>query len=325
MGDDLTEPASREQRPALSVVTTLFQSAPFLAEFYGRMVQEAGQLCSDFELIFVNDGSPDRSLEIALALQRDDPRVRVVDLSRNFGHHRAIMTGLDFARGDLVFLIDCDLEEDPAWLAVFHRELLRTGADLVYGVQVKRKGGWFERVSGALFFSALNLLSDLPVPKNPTICRLMTRRYVSAFSRHRERELAMLGLWALTGFEQVPVSVRKTKSSGTTYSLAKRIAAAVRTVTSLSDRPLIFVFYLGSAILAISVCAAAYLVVRRLFFGAYTFGWPSLIVSIWLLGGLTIFCIGIVGIYLSKVFIETKQRPYTIVREVHERERQSTD
>ena len=117
----------------LSVVTTLYRSQPYVEEFYRRICAAAAAITPDFELILVNDGSPDASLEVAVALFQLDERVRVIDLSRNFGHHRAIMTGLAHARGDLVFLIDCDLEEEPELLSRFHARLVETRADVIYG------------------------------------------------------------------------------------------------------------------------------------------------------------------------------------------------
>jgi putative glycosyltransferase len=127
------------------------------------------------------------------------------------------------------------------------------------------------------------------------------------------------GLWALTGFQQVPLPVQKGSRPGSSYSLGRKLGFLVNSITSFSDRPLVFIFYLGFTISLVSALAAGYLVVRRLFFGTYLGGWPSMIVSIWLLGGLTLLCLGVIGIYLSKVFIETKQRPYVTIRQIYER------
>ena len=123
----------------LSIVTTLYNSAPYLEEFHARVCAAAEQITPDYEIIFVNDGSPDNSLQIALSLYQKNERVRIVDLSRNFGHHKAMMTGLAQARGGMVFLIDSDLEEEPELLETFYKELRTTGADVVFGVQQKRK------------------------------------------------------------------------------------------------------------------------------------------------------------------------------------------
>lgn len=303
----------------LSVVATLYRSAGTLEAFHGRVSGAASRLTDDFEVVLVNDGSPDQSLDLALGLLARDPRVRVVDLSRNFGHHKAMMTGLMHARGELVFLIDADLEEPPELLVDFHEALRQHHSDVVYGVQATRRGGVVERLSGWVYFKIFNLISDVPIPVNVVTVRLMTRRYVDALLQHRERETIIAGLWAITGFAQHAVTVTKGENRGSSYSLAHKIAILVNSVTSFSDRPLIAIFYLGVAIGLLAATAATYLVVQRLFFGVALPGWPSLIVSVWMLGGLMLGSLGIIGIYVSRIFIETKQRPYTIVRQVHER------
>src|SRR5882672_4176942 len=170
----------------LSVVTTIYCSANHLEEFYARACAAAERVANDFEIILVNDGSPDNSLETALAIYRRDQRVRIIDLSRNFGHHKAMMAGLAHARGALIFLMDSDLEEEPELLERLLAELKDSGADVAYGVQQKRKGQLFERISGAIFFKVFNLLSTHPLAPNLITARLMSKRYVSALLEHRE-------------------------------------------------------------------------------------------------------------------------------------------
>lgn len=302
----------------LSVVTTMYRSTPYLRAFHERVRAAVLALTADYEIVFVNDGSPDDSLATALAIRDQDPNVKVVDLSRNFGHHKAMMAGLAHADGDFVFLIDCDLEEDPELVARFRTVMDETGADVVYGVQETRKGGCFERLSGGLFFKVFNFLSSHPIPPNLLTARLMTRRYVDALLEHREREICISGLWACTGFEQVAVPVTKRSRGATNYNLVRKVSLAVNAVTSFSAKPLYYVFYLGCAIIITAGLGIGYLVIGRLFFGIFLEGWLSVILSVWLLGGLTIFSIGLVGIYLAKTYIETKQRPNVIVREIYE-------
>jgi putative glycosyltransferase len=302
----------------LSIVTTLYDSAPYLEEFYARVSAASVELTSEYEIILVNDGSPDNSLDVALSIHSRDSRVRVIDLSRNFGHHKAMMTGLSYARGDIIFLLDSDLEEQPELLKIFYEMLQRTKADVVFGVQEKRKGKPFEQISGWLYFRVFNLFSTHPIPANHITARLMTREYVAALVRHEEREFVMSGLWALTGFNQVPLLVTKHSKEKSSYGLRRKISHLVNAITSFSSKPLVLIFYLGCFILLLSSIAAIDLIVRKLLFGTLLEGWASLIVSIWLLGGLTIFCLGVIGIYLSKIFIEVKHRPYTIIRRIFE-------
>jgi putative glycosyltransferase len=311
-------PADGAPPTALSIVTTLYRSAGFIDEFHARATRAAAALTSDYELVFVNDGSPDDSLARAVALYERDPHVRVIDLSRNFGHHKAIMTGLAHVRGDLVFLVDVDLEEEPEWLAEFEAMQRRTGADVVYGVQETRKGHWFERLSGALFYKSFNALLDHPIPENVVTARLMTRRYVDNLVLHRDREINLAALWVITGFHQVGVGVRKGNRAGTTYTIGHRISVFVNAVTSYSNKPLVYIFYLGCVIMAVSATYGIVLVWRATHGEVGVPGWASLIVSIWFLGGVMIFCLGLIGVYLSKVFTETKERPYTVIRAEYE-------
>jgi putative glycosyltransferase len=301
----------------LSIVTTLYKSAPYIREFHRRASEAALEVTSDYEMIFVNDGSPDESLDIVVSLHQSDPHVRIIDLSRNFGHHKALMTGLAHAHGDLVFLIDSDLEEDPQWLRAFFDALERTGADAAFGVQQRRKGGWFERLTGSVYYLITDAMLDMPIPRNIVTARLMTRRYVANLVLHRDREVNLAALWMITGFLQVPVPVDKRSRGETTYTIRKRISVLVNAITSFSNRPLIYIFYLGGFIVLISLLYGSVLVWLALHGGVGIPGWASLIVSIWFLGGVTIFCVGLIGIYLAKVFMEAKERPYTIVRAVY--------
>ena len=299
----------------LSIVSSMFRSAPFLEEFYRRSVIAIAALTSSYEILLVNDGSPDDSLAVALKLRDRDPRVRIIDLSRNFGHHKALMTGLAGARGELVFLIDCDLEEDPEWLLRFHEAMARSHADVIYGVQSSRKGTFAERAAAALFYRVLNRLLTQPIPANVVTARLMSRRYVQALVQHRDREICLAGLWVITGFDQRAIEIVKGTRNSSSYTMRRRVSVLVNAVTSFSNRPLVYIFYIGMAVMLLSLIQAAWLIWWSIRNGIGVPGFASVMVSMWFLGGLTIFCLGIIGIYLAKVFTETKDRPYTVIRE----------
>jgi len=302
----------------LSIVTTLYHSAPYIDDFYRRVSAAASKIANDYEIVFVNDGSLDDSLDIAVKLYKKDRKVKILDLSCNFGHHKAIMTGLSYAKGELVFLIDCDLEIKPEVLAEFYNKFNESGADVIYGVQGERQDGLLNILCAKIYYKIFNWLASDPLPMNLTTVRLMSKRYVSALVAHREREILIAGLWAITGFKQIPILVYKSYKKESVYTLRRKIALIVNGIVSFSNKPLIFIFYIGSIISAIATVAALYLIIKRLFFGILLSGWVSLIVSIWLLSGLIMFCLGIIGIYLSKIFVETKQRPYTIIREIYD-------
>ena len=303
----------------LSIVTTLFQSAPYVDEFYRRVRTEAEKIASALEFVFVNDGSTDRSLESALDLQKQDGRILVVDLSRNFGHHKAMMSGLEHAKGDLVFLIDVDLEEPPEILGTFFDSLNKENADAVYGVQSPRHGPWLARTLANLFYWMFEILSDYRIPPHSLTARLMTRRYVDELVRHKEHLSNMIGLWELTGFKQVAVGVRKSPFKGTTtYTFRRKLAEAFYAITAFSSKPLRLIAYLGLLVTALSAICAIVLVIGYVVFGISTTGWTSLIVSISLFSGLILFCQGIIAAYLAVIFIETKNRPYTVIRKIYQ-------
>jgi len=305
----------------LSVVSTLYYSASYLDEFHRRVSASAQAITGDYEIIFINDGSPDNSLETALRIQVHDPgHVRIIDLSRNFGHHKAIMTGLAHARGDLVFLIDCDLEEMPELLEQFCRVYESDHVDVVFGVQNTRSGSWYRRISGQLFYTIFNTISETKLPANLVTVRLMSHRYVEALLTCQEHEMIIAGLWAFVGFEQRAIAINKPHKGSSAYNLKRQLQLLLRSITAFSARPLVFIAVLGTIITILSLLAALYFIAIYLFLGHPPGGYTSLIVSIWFLGGLTIFCLGVIAVYLSVVFKEVKRRPYTIVRHVYELE-----
>ena len=188
-----------------------------------------------YEIILVNDGSPDESLATAIDLAKTDPNLIVINLSRNFGHWKAMMTGLKYATGEKIFIIDSDLEEEPEYLSMFYAELKYRKCDVVYGVQTERKGKLFEKLSGLIFWKIFNFFSNIKVPSNQTTARLMTSEYVSALLLHQEREIFISGLWQLTGFDQQPLSVSKLSISESSYTLRKKLSLFVNGITSFSN------------------------------------------------------------------------------------------
>lgn len=302
----------------LSIVSTLYQSAPYIVEFHKRVSTTARELVgNDYEIVLVNDGSPDNSLDLAVKLTEDDPHLVLVDLARNFGHHKAIMTGLAHAAGEKIFLLDSDLEEEPEWLLIFDEQFRQEAVDVIYGVQQQRKGNWFERLSGQWFYILFNWFSGLNLPANLVTARLMSRRYIDALLKHQEREFLIAGLWHITGFNQKPHYVRKVSHSPTTYTLYRKISLLINAITSFSSKPLIGIFYIGALISAAALLYIFYLFLNYFFLAEPLGGWTSVMGSIWLLSGMIIFFIGVIGIYLSKVFLETKRRPYVIVKDIY--------
>lgn len=299
----------------LSIVTTMFMSASYVEKFYNEVKKHAAPVYEDdYEIIFVNDGSPDASFANASKIALSDSAVKIVDLSRNFGHHKAMMTGLQYASGDYIFLIDCDLEEDVSWLSKFNKIMIKEDADVVFGVQNSRKGNFFEKITGFIYYRVLTAFTIINQPPNITTARLMTKRYVEALVSHQEREINIGGLWFVTGFKQVSAEVIKLSTSPSTYTFRKKLSESVNAITSFSSKPLAYIFYIGLGVTLTAIIFISYLLFIY-FFYAPPDGYTSIVASIWLLSGIIISMQGILGIYISKIFSEVKQRPFTIIKE----------
>jgi len=303
----------------LSVVTTLYKSSDYIDEFYLKITQEAKKITESYEIIFVDDGSPDDSLNKVIKLCEIDSHVKVIELSKNFGHHKAIMTGLGYATGEFVFLIDGDLEEDPMLLGKFWEELNIENEDFdaVYGIQQIRKGNLSEKLSGWLFYKIFNFFSEVKIPTNFLTIRLMKKKYVENLISFKEKQIVFSILTVLNGFKCKEIIVSKKNYSPTTYNLFSKIRLTLETITASSPKILKFSFYSGLLISVSSFFFILFLIINKVLFNIAADGWVSVLSSIFFFGGLFIFFIGIVVLYLSEIFYEVKNRPVTIIKKIH--------
>ena len=301
----------------LSIITTVYRSSAFLDEFYARISETARELGVSYEVLFVNDGSPDDSARVLSVIAAKDPKVTVVHLSRNFGHHEAAFEGLLRSRGAYVYIIDCDLEEQPEWLADFWAAIKADpGKDLIYGVSADRTGSLFNRWAGHLFYKLFNLVSDFKIPQNVMTTRIMTRRYIKALGEFSERMVVMAGIYEMVGFQSSALIRQKAPQRDRSYSFLRRYRLMIHSIVSFSSLPLEMVFYSGVAITFLSLVISLALVYRRLVSNLIVPGWISVVVSIWLVGGIIISFLGVISIYMSVIFKEVKARPRTIVKEI---------
>lgn len=299
----------------LSIVTTVYKSSPYIFEFYDRINREASKITNDYEIIFVNDGSPDDSLEKLIELQKKDKKVQIIDLSRNFGHHKSIITGLKNSTGDYVFLIDIDLEEEPELLGVFWNELQSNKQiDVVYGAQDKRKGNWLEKITGELSWKIINFLSPINIPPNTVTARIMSKLYVQSLLEYQESEIFIAGLWADVGFFQQKKIIKKLSIHNSSYTFKKKLSLLIDSITSFSNKPLLYIFNIGLFITFISFLFMLKIFYDKLFLNISLAGYSSIIISIWFFGGLIILFLGIIGIYISRIFSEVKKRPKTVIK-----------
>jgi putative glycosyltransferase len=302
----------------ISIVTPLYRSARYVEELCDRLKKTIAKIGADqYEIILVNDASPDDDLAVAKRVADADPHVAVIDLSRNFGQHSALMTGVRHADGDLVFILDSDLEEEPEWMAPFHAEMVRTGSDVVFGINTATKGNVPYRLGRRLFYALLRVLSGVRFPQDVATSRLMTRRYVNAVLEYGEREMFLAGIWHMVGFSQLPVAVQKHKSSPTTYTFWHLVTLFVNGVTSFSTRPLVAVSVAGLIFSAAALMFTGWVIVRQVVYGVAAEGWASVMAAVLVVGGATMLFNGLIAIYVAKIFIEVKNRPMTTIREIY--------
>jgi putative glycosyltransferase len=305
----------------ISVVTTLYRSKIFLEQFVLEIQQALNKIeCSDYELIFVNDGSPDDSLQFLIEMKKTIPEIKILDLSRNFGHHYAIQVGLEHANGDYMFLIDNDLETSPSVLIEFYNEIKNNNTlDVVYGYQEIRKGNFIEKYTGSIFWILINKLSDTKIPHNILTERLMTKQYVNALLQMKDANIFLGGMMHWVGFNQKGVAVKKGQRVGKgTYSLKRRAELMLQAITSFSGKPLEWLFYFGLIISFGSIAFIIFLGIRKLIEqDKVELGWTSIIaINVLILGVISTF-LGIIGIYIYKIFRQVQGRPNAIIKKVY--------
>ncbi len=302
-----------------SIVSTMYRSREFLEAFLAECVDMMRSLGDgEFEIILVNDGSPDDSIDYVISRCADIRELVVVDLSRNFGHHNAIHAGLRHSRGEFVFLIDCDLEVRPAALRTLFEKLQQTRADMVFGYQQARKGNWFEQFTGRVFYRGINALSDVKVPNNVLTERVMSRRFVDAMLQMGDYNLFIAGMMSWTGYVQIGLPILKVQREGrSNYTLLKKLQLMVNAVSSFSSKPLTWLFNAGIGITLLSFSYVSYLIFRKIAFGDALLGFTSMMGFLAITLGVTTTALGVVGIYLGKVFNQVQNRPTYIVKDIH--------
>ncbi len=307
-------------RPQLSVVTTLYRSESTLADFLDRTIRACQELGVTFEIVIVDDGSPDRSLQIAIERKRMCDQLVIVEFSRNFGHHLALLAGMSMARGQRVFLIDSDLEEAPELVKTFwsRAEELGSEIDVIYGIQKRRKGGFFESKIGGAFYRAFNYFSNLKIPMDVTTARIMSRRFVDAVTAYREYSVFLLGLMTDAGFRTTTLQVEKGLKGYTSYSPARRFRIAVAAMVDYGIFPLRWFVWVGSVIAFSAFVFIMFVIVRGVVTGtSWHTGFASTFLMLTLIFGFQVLSTGVVGIFLQRIYTDTKGRPRWIIRNIH--------
>ena len=307
----------------LSVVIPCYNEEAVLPFLFGRMHEVLGALKCPYEVILVDDGSRDRTREILLTQSQQDPRIRVVALSRNFGHQGALTAGLDYARGEVVLIMDADLQDPPELLPKM-LEKWREGFDVVYGQRIARMGeSWFKRSCAFLFYRIFERIIGIKVPRDTGDFRLLDRRAAKGLAALREPHRFVRGLVAWVGFRQTPVMYeRPNREHGETkYPFKKSLFLAVDAITSFSYAPLRMATYLGVAISGFAfVYIAIVLFLKILIWWGLeieeTPGYTSLMACVLLLGGVQLIFLGLIGEYVGRIFEQGQNRPLYLLDEV---------
>ena len=304
------------QTAVLSIIVPIFNEEEVLYEFYRRLSRALTSAhLDDVEILFINDGSTDKTLGLLLALAQTDARVQVLDLSRNFGKEAAMTAGLEHAAGDAAIIIDADLQ-DPPELIPQMVAAWRNGADVVYMHRLSReKETWLKKTTAAAFYALMGRIGRFRVPKNVGDFRLLSRRAIDALNRMPERTRFMKGLFAWIGFPAQEISYhRAPRHAGTTkWNYWHLWNFAIEGITSFTVTPLKMASYVGVLTSLAALLFGGFVFARTLISGDPVPGYPSLMVVIVFLGGLQLLALGIMGEYLGRMFIETKQRPLYLV------------
>jgi dolichol-phosphate mannosyltransferase len=302
-------------RPTFSIVVPIWNEEEVIPELYRRVTAMMDSTGESWELICVNDGSRDRSLQLLLDLHAHDPRVKVLEFSRNFGHQIAISAGADFAQGDAVIVMDADLQDPPE---VVQRMIdhWRQGYEVVYAVRATRHGETkFKLWTASLFYRLLQRITDIHIPLDAGDFRLMDRRVVIAMRSLREQHRFMRGLSSWVGFRQIGIEYERAEryAGETKYPLAKMVRLATSAITGFSHVPLQLATYVGFGLASISLIAILITVVLRLSGSSFFLGQATTLVSVLFLGGVQLIFLGIIGEYLGRIYDEVKHRPLYIV------------
>lgn len=300
----------------LSIVVPMFNEAENIGPFYERLKKVLDNNGESYEIICVNDGSTDATLENLLKLREKDPNIKVVDLSRNFGKEIALTAGLDFSSGMAVIPIDADLQDPPELIPQLVAKW-KEGYEVVYAVRKSRLGeSLFKKLTAHLFYRLAEKIMDINIPRDTGDFRLMDRSSVDALKNMRERNRFMKGLFAWVGFKQFAIYYeRDPRHKGKTkWNFFKLLNFAIEGITSFSYVPLRLATYIGLVIALMSFFYAAYIMISTLIYGNPVPGYPSLITIILFLGGVQLICIGILGEYMGRIYNEVKQRPVYVIR-----------
>lgn len=301
----------------ISVIVPMYNEEEVIGTTFTRLKEVMDSTGDRYELIFVNDGSKDRSADIIRELSNVHKEVVLIDFSRNFGHQIAITAGMDYARGDAIIIIDADLQDPPEIMLQMIAKW-REGYEVVYGKRIKRKGEtWFKKTTAMLFYRTLRALTSVDIPNDTGDFRLIDRKVCDVLKGLKEKNRFVRGLISWIGFKQTSVEfVREERFAGVTkYPFKRMLKFALDAITSFSYKPLRIASYIGFTISFVSFIYLLIVLYQRLFTESTTAGWASIVAINLLFNGIILILLGVIGEYIGRIYDETKNRPLYIVRE----------
>jgi dolichol-phosphate mannosyltransferase len=301
--------------PEFSVVIPIYNEEETIPELWRRLTAVMEKL-GTYEIILVDDGSKDGSWKLIKQLHEKDNRVKGISFSRNFGHHNAVLAGLEYVQGNFVILMDGDLQDQPEEIPKLLNES-REGYDIVQGIVQRRHVNPLQNLLSKVFHKLFLKISNVDPQTRLGLFRCLTKPVVESIKELPERTVFFGGIISWIGFKtaHVPVERASRYTGKSKYNFLKRFALAMNAITSFSERPLIYIFQLGVIVFIFSIFMFGYAIYRKIFYDVAIMGWTSLFASIFFSTGLITSSLSIIGLYISKLFIEIKQRPRYIIRE----------
>lgn len=300
----------------ISVVVPMYREEEVAEECYNRLSSVLKEIKYEYEIIFVDDGSEDKTFEIISSIAQNDSKVKVIKFSRNFGHQAALTAGVDASCGDAVITIDADLQDPPELMTEMIKRW-EEGFHVVYAKRRKRDGEtWFKLITAKCFYKTIRKLSDIKMPVDTGDYRLMDRKVVEVLKDMPETNRYIRGMVSWTGFKQTPVEYdRKERFAGKTkYPLNKMVKLALDGMVSFSSKPLRVAEYLGFFAVIVAIIIFLYAFIYKIVGGKnLVTGWASIMTTVTFLGGVQLITIGILGEYIGRIYDETKERPLYIV------------
>ena len=300
----------------LSVVTPVYGCCDSLNSLYERLRDTLSTITEDYEIIMVNDASPDNAWEVIKELAQKDDRVKGVNLSRNFGQHKAISAGLEYAQGEWTVVMDCDLQDQPEDIIKLYNKAME-GYDIVFGRRFERKDSIYKKLSSKMFYIVNDYLTENKLDSTVANYSIISRRALNSVLRLKEqnRVYSLFANWV--GFEKVEIDIEHAKrpEGKSSYNLYKLMHLAIDSIVSQSNKPLRLAIKFGFILSLLSFLYGAWLIMRYYLFSIAAEGWTSVMVSIYFIGGLMFANMGMLGLYIGKIFDETKDRPIYLVQE----------